>query len=119
MKIATVALAAMLSVGGSAAYLSAEVVTNMGPPQTVPGAHREFRRKEVLMRLDKQNREILAKERSGAMTYAQGDTLDRADQRIRAEMRRMSAGNGGYLTRSEQRRLDAQLNDNWMAIRGE
>jgi hypothetical protein len=73
---------------------------------------------EVFRRLGRQNREITAKETSGGLSMAQGDALDEQDKKIRTEVRTM-AENGGDITRSEQRRLDSQLNDTRMEITAE
>jgi len=120
MKHITIALAAVLLLGGSTTVLVADEAPGNGPAvvadKGVTGPHPRL--DQVFRRLGRQNKEILAKESSGTMTLNQGNALDLMDKKIRIEVRTM-AENGGDLLRSEQRRLDSQLNDVARDIRSE
>jgi hypothetical protein len=120
MKHVSIALAAVLLLSGSATVLMADEAPGNGPAvvpdKGVIGPHPRL--DEVFKRLGMQNKEILAKEKSGGMTYHQGDALDLKDRKIRMEVRVMEE-KGGDLTRSELRRLESQLNDVRMLIRSE
>jgi hypothetical protein len=96
MKHISIALAAVLLLGGSTTVLVADDAPGNGPAivsdKGVTGPHPRL--DEVFRRLGRQNKEI------------------------REEVRAM-AENGGDLRRSEQRRLDSELNDVRMDIRSE
>lgn len=68
------------------------------------------RRAEVNERLAYQNYRIDRDVACGEMSYREADRLHREDRAIRGEERSMAAYNGGYITRGEQRMLNAQEN---------
>jgi len=68
------------------------------------------RRTEVDARLANQRCRIGAEVREHEISRAEAARLHFEDRRIRREERLMVAENGGYLTRSEQRMLNEQLN---------
>ena len=68
------------------------------------------RREQVNQRLANQNRRINQEYREGELTRVRAQQLHREDGRILQEERDMSAMNGGYITRPEQRVLNQQEN---------
>ena len=68
------------------------------------------RRDEVNDRLENQGRRINQEYREGELTRGQAQQLHREDGRILQEERDMTAMNGGYITRGEQRVLNQQEN---------
>jgi CRISPR/Cas system-associated endoribonuclease Cas2 len=68
------------------------------------------RRDEVNDRLENQGRRIGQEYREGELTRGQAQQLHRDDGRILQEERDMTAMNGGYITRGEQRVLNQQEN---------
>lgn len=68
------------------------------------------RRAEVNGRLANENYRIDRDVARGDMSYREADRLRREDRGIRDEERAMAAANGGYITRGEQRFLNAQEN---------
>lgn len=108
MKLVTAVLATAFMVGAGANILFADVTATA---QVQPATRSEFRRREVIRRLDKQNREIRTKVNAGTLTHRQGDALDQKDRDIRADEEKLSAQRGGDITKREQRALDSRLND--------
>lgn len=74
------------------------------------------RRAEVNERLKMQNRRITHEEKEGEITRAQAHQLRANDRAIRGEERQMAAQNGGHITKTEQKALNQQLNQNSAAI---
>src|SRR5665213_2824475 len=108
MKLVTAVLAAAFLTGASANILFADVTATA---QVKPATRSEFRRREVIRRLDKQRKEILTKVNAGTLRESLGDALNRRDKAIRVEEENMSAKRGGDISRREQRSLDSRLND--------
>jgi hypothetical protein len=68
------------------------------------------RRDQVNDRLENQNRRIHQERREGEINGARARALHAQDHRIRMQERRMAARHGGHITRSEQRKLNRELN---------
>jgi ribosome recycling factor len=108
MKLVTAVLAAAFLAGASANILFADVTATA---QVKPATRSEFRRREVIKRLDKQRREIRTKVNAGTLRRSLGDALDQKDKAIRMDEENLSAQRGGDITKREQRSLDSRLND--------
>jgi hypothetical protein len=68
------------------------------------------RRAEVNQRLDNQRERINEGERSGKLTHEQAQQLHQDDRNIRQQEREMAAQNGGHITKTEQRALNQEEN---------
>ena len=68
------------------------------------------RREQVNNRLGNQSARIHQEVREGEMSHAKAARLHHADHRIRTQERRMSARNGGHLTRHQQTRINREEN---------
>ncbi len=71
---------------------------------------------EVNDRLKHQNERITAERKSGEITKTQAQSLRANDKAINAEKKAMKAQDGGHLTKTDQKALNQQLNQNSQAI---
>jgi len=74
------------------------------------------RREEVNNRLENQNKRITKERKEGEITKAQAQNLRANDKAIRGEEKQMASTNGGHITKTEQKALNQQLNQNSQAI---
>ena len=79
-------------------------------------AYHHPRQAEVLGRTHHQIRRINEERREGELSGQQARALRQNDRAIAAQDHADAQANGGYITRGEQRNLNAQLNDNSRAI---
>jgi hypothetical protein len=98
-----VVIASLLAVVAAASFAQS-------PAAETPFAEKHPRRAEVNHRLVKQNQRIHHEVKEGDLTRAQAATLHRDDHAIRREEGRMTARNGGYITKQEQHTLNQQEN---------
>ena len=68
------------------------------------------RRAEVNQRLENQRERINEGEKSGKLTPEQAKQLHQDDRNIRQQEREMAAQNGGHVTKTEQRALNQEEN---------
>lgn len=74
---------------------------------------------EIDQRLENQEKRIQQGEASGKLTAAQGERLEKRDERVAKEEARDEAKHNGHLTKQEQRRMNKQLNHNSKKIHEE
>ena len=103
-KTATV-LAALALVGGFAGAAQAHAWASAHPRQT-----------QVLARTHHQAVRINHERREGDITGAEARALRSSNRAIAQQTRATAQANGGYLTRADQRTLNAQLNAQSRAI---
>ncbi len=74
--------------------------------------HRHPRRDQVVDRAQKQNHRITQQVREGELTHAQAHALRVSDHSTVLQQRADAKANGGYITKSQQKSLNQQLNAN-------
>jgi len=74
------------------------------------------RREEVNNRLNNQNKRITNEVKDGQINKAQAKNLRATDKNVRTEEKAMAANNGGHITKTDQKALNQQLNQNSQAI---
>lgn len=97
-----------------AALVTTAAVT--GPAAAADWAHRHPRQAEVIGRAHHQMHRVNAESREGELTRAQAHALKAGDRAIIRETRADARANGGYITRGQQARLNAQENAQSRAI---
>lgn len=70
------------------------------------------RRDHVMDRTQRQNHRITHQVREGELTHAQAHALRQSDHAVATQQRADAAANGGYITKTQQKSLDQQLNAN-------
>jgi hypothetical protein len=96
-----------------AAGLVAGILSTTAGAATAPG--REWRethprRAEVNARLAHQSARIHEEVREGDLSRQQGRSLLQQDRSIRQQERQMAAGQGGHITKAQQRQLNREEN---------
>ena len=74
------------------------------------------RRDQVLDRSQRQNKRITQQVRDGDLTHAQAHSLRQTDHAVATQQRADAAANGGYITKSQQKSLNQELNANGQQI---
>ncbi len=74
--------------------------------------HRHPRRDQVVDRTQKQNHRITHQVREGELSHAQAHALRVSDHSTVLQQRADAKANGGYITKSQQKSLNQQLNAN-------
>jgi len=74
------------------------------------------RRDQVNDRLKNQNKRITAERKDGEITKAQAQKLRANDKAIHGEEKAMASQDGGHITKTDQKALNQQLNQNSQAI---
>lgn len=74
------------------------------------------RREQVNNRLANQNKRITKERKEGEITKAQAQSLRANDKTIRSEEKAMASQDGGHITKTDQKALNQQLNQNSQAI---
>ena len=74
------------------------------------------RREQVNNRLEKQNKRITKEVKSGEISKTQAQSLRANDKTIRGEEKAMASQDKGHITKTDQKALNQQLNQNSQAI---
>jgi len=74
------------------------------------------RREQVNNRLANQNKRITQERKEGEITKAQAQSLRANDKTIRGEEKAMASQDHGHITKTDQKALNQQLNQNSQAI---
>jgi hypothetical protein len=74
------------------------------------------RRTQVNDRLKNQNQRITNERKDGQITKAQAQSLRANDKTIHSEEKAMASQDGGHITKTDQKALNQQLNQNSAAI---
>ncbi|MDE2278319.1 MAG: hypothetical protein KGK04_01910 [Xanthomonadaceae bacterium] len=74
--------------------------------------HRHPRRDQVVDRTQRQNRRITNQVREGELTHAQAHALRASDHSVAQQQRADAKANGGYITKTQQKALNQELNAN-------
>jgi len=74
------------------------------------------RREQVNDRLKNQNKRITTERKEGEITKAQAQKLRANDKTIHGEEKAMASQDGGHITKTDQKALNQQLNQNSQAI---
>ena len=104
----TMTLAALATVG---TLLSAPVLA-----QETQWQKDHPRREQVNDRLANQNKRITKERKEGEITKAQAKNLRANDKTIRGEEKAMASQDGSHITKTDQKALNQQLNQNSQAI---
>ncbi|WP_329742009.1 hypothetical protein [Dyella sp. A6] len=78
--------------------------------------HRHPRRDQLVDRTHRQNRRITHQVREGELTHAQAHAIRASDRSVVQQQRADAKVNGGYITKSQQRTMNQQLNANSQQI---
>lgn len=110
-KINSSLLAVVLTFAG---FASAQTSSTAATQPVGPGVYDADhpRVNQVDNRLENQKDRIQQGVKKGTLTPEQARQLARNDRRIANQERRDMAGNGGHLTKQEQRQLNRELNQN-------
>ncbi|MDE2317188.1 MAG: hypothetical protein KGK06_12335 [Xanthomonadaceae bacterium] len=74
--------------------------------------HKHPRRDQVVDRTQRQNRRITNQVREGELTHAQAHALRTSDRSVAQQQRADAKANGGYITKTQQKALNQELNAN-------
>jgi len=120
MKLLTTVAAAALLLGGAALALHADAPAAAPAPAGAPAGTKAAptakkhhpRRHQVNKRIKKQEARIDKKEKEGKITPAQADQLRANDKKVAQEEKDMAAQDNGHITKTDQKALNQELNQN-------
>lgn len=119
----TLTLATVLALGS---VMTAQAFAQSAPaatpaPAAAPAAQTQWqkdhpRRTQVNDRLKNQNKRITNEVKDGQINKSQAQALRSNDKTVRGEERAMASQDNGHITKTDQKALNQQLNQNSKAI---